>query len=691
MTVSPQPPTPEARPHTIHIHDLSIPDEYAWLQQRDDPALIPYLEAENAYAAAVMADTGALQQQLYAELRGRIKEQDLSVPVRDGPFLYYTRTETGQQYPLVCRRSHPDGPEELLLDVNQLAEGHSFCRLGPVEVSPDHTLLAYGLDTTGAIVYDLFVKDLGTGELLPDRATQMAWSLEWGEDGRTLYYTRFDHAHRPYRLYRHTLGATQADATLLYEEPDERYLVNLDKTRSAAYLLLTLYSHDGTEVHYKPAADPAAPFTLLDARRPKVEYKVTHQGDRFLIVTNEGAENFKLLAAPTADPAQRSELIAHRPDVLLDNVDAFAEHLVVYERRAGLQQIRISAPDGNNVRYVAFPEPVYSVSAEGNKAYATDTLRFAYSSLVTPRSIIDYGLDTAHWELRKQDEIPSGYDPSRYVAERLEAVAADGARVPISLVRLRDTPRDGTALCLLTGYGAYGYTYDPSFNANILSLTERGFVFAIAHIRGGRELGRAWYEQGRLGHKQNSFSDFIACAEALVTQGYTSPARLAITGTSAGGLLMSAVVNARPELFRAVLARVPFTNVVAAMLDPNLPLTMIEYDQWGNPHDPAQFRSLLSYSPYEHVAAKAYPHILATGGLNDLQVPYWDPAKWVARLRARKTDDNLLLLRINMTAGHSGASGRFASLEETAFEYAFLLKALGYSNPTQVVSRPPGG
>lgn len=678
MPSSLTPPRAETRPHLIDIHGEAIPDEYAWIQRRDDPALLPYLEAENAYAEAVMADTADLRARLYAELRGRIKEQDLSVPVRMGPYLYYLRTEEGQQYPIVCRRADPDAPEEVLLDVNQLAEGKSFCRLGPVKLSPDHSLLAYGLDTTGAIVYDLFVKDLRTGELLPDTVANMAWSLEWGEDGRTLYYTVFDHAHRPHRLYRHTLGADPAAAALLYEEPDERYMVNLRKTRSRAYLTMLLYSHDGTEAYYKPAGDPAAPFVLLDARRPKIEYKLEHQGERFLILTNEGAENFKLLEAPTADPGRRRELIAHRPDVLIDGVDAFADYLVVYERRGGLQQIRISAPDGSGERYVAFPEPTYSVTPEGNDEYAADTLRFAYSSLVSPRSVIDYGMATGAWELRKQEEIPSGYDPALYVAERLEAVAPDGARVPISLVRRRDTPRDGSAPCLLMGYGAYGYSYDPAFDTRSLSLTDRGFVWAIAHIRGGQELGRAWYEQGRLLQKKNSFTDFIACAEHLVALGYTSPAGLAITGTSAGGLLMSAVVNARPDLFGAVLARVPYTNVIAAMLDPNLPLTIIEYDQWGNPHDLEQFRYMLSYSPYEQIEAKAYPPILATAGLNDLQVPYWDPAKWVARLRARKTDSAMLLLRTNMTAGHSGASGRFARLEETAFEYAFILKALGY-------------
>ncbi len=678
MAKLPEPPLAEQRPHIISMHGHEIPDEYAWLQRRDDPAVVPYLEAENAYAAAVMADTEELQRRLYTELRGRIKEQDLSVPERIGPYFYYYRTETGQQYPIVCRRAAPDGPEEVLLDVNQLAEGKSFCRLGPFKISPDHSMVAYGLDTTGAIVYDLFVKDLRSGELLPDTVANMAWSLEWGEDGRTLYYTLFDHAHRPYQLYQHTLGDDPAAAALLYEEPDERFMVNLSKTRSKAYLLLTLYSHDGTEVHYRPADDPAAPFTLFEARRPKIEYKLEHQGERFLIVTNEEAENFRLLEAPTANPAQRRELLAHRPDVLIDGVAPFADYLVVYERRAGLQQIRISRPDGGDPRYVAFPEPTYSVYPEGNQEYATTTLRFAYSSLVSPRSVIDYDMAAGSWELRKQEEIPSGYDPSLYVAERLEAVAPDGVRVPISLVRRRDTPRDGSAPCLLMGYGAYGYSFDPGFDTRSLSLTDRGFVWAIAHIRGGQELGRAWYEQGRLLNKKNTFGDFIACAEHLVALGYTSPRGLAITGTSAGGLLMSAVVNARPDLFTAVLARVPYTNVIAAMLEPNLPLTIIEYDQWGNPHDPEQFAYMLSYSPYEHIEARAYPHILATGGLNDLQVPYWDPAKWVARLRQRKSGESMLLLRTNMTAGHSGASGRFARLEETAFEYAFILKALGY-------------
>ncbi|HMQ31552.1 MAG TPA: oligopeptidase B, partial [Chloroflexaceae bacterium] len=483
MTSTLTPPIAERRPHTISLHGETIEDEYAWLQRRDDPAVRAYLEAENAYAEAVMADTAELRGRLYAELRGRIKEQDLSVPVRDGPFLYYTRTEEGAQYPLVCRRPAPDGPEELLLDVNRLAEGKSYCRLGPLEVSPDHTMLAYGLDTTGGVVFDLFVKDLRSGELLPDTVKGIG-DVEWEQTGRALYYTVFDHARRPHRLYRHELGTDPAAARLLYEEADERYFVYVRTTRSRAFLLMTLGSHDGTEVHYKPAGDPEAPFTMLDARRYRVQYHVEHQGERFLIVTNDGAENFRLLEAPVADPTRRRELIPHRPDVLLDGVDAFADYLVVYERRGGVQQIRVSAPDGGDPRYVSFPEPTYEIEPEDNEEYNTTILRFAYSSLVTPRSIVDYDMATSTWELRKQEEIPSGYDPASYVAERLEAVAPDGARVPISLVRRADTPRDGSAPCLLTGYGAYGYSFDPGFNANVLSLLDRGFVYAIGHIRG---------------------------------------------------------------------------------------------------------------------------------------------------------------------------------------------------------------
>lgn len=673
----PQPPRAAPRPQTRTVHGVLLNDEYAWLEDRDDPATLAYLEAEHDYAEARLAELVPLREQLYHELRGRMMEQDRSVPVRRGPYLYYQRNEAGQEYPLFCRQAAPDGPEELLLDLNALALGQPYCKLGPFAPSPDQRLLAYGLDTSGAIVYTLAIKDLDSGAMLREQIPNAARSLEWGEDGRSLYYTTFDHAHRAYRLYRHTLGQDPAEDELLYEEADERFSLTLRKTRSGAFLLLNLFSFDCSEVRYKPADDPAAPFVVFDQRQPQVQYQLEHQGDNFLIVSNAEAENFCLRIAAVADPSQRCVLLPHRPDVLIDGVDAFAKYLVVYERRAGLQQLRISAPDGTNVRYVHFPESVYSFYPEGNFEYTSESLRFAYSSLVTPRSVIDYEMRKGRWQLRKRDEIPSGYDPARYMAERIEASAPDGALVPISLVRRRDTPQDGSAPALLVGYGAYGFSYDPGFNPHWISLLDRGFVCAIAHVRGGQELGRAWYEAGRLTNKKNSFSDFIACAEQLVEQGYTSAAWLAISGTSAGGLLVSAVVNMRPDLFRAVLARVPFTNVISAMLNPELPLTIGEYQQWGDPADAEQFHYMLGYSPYDQIQAQAYPHILATAGLHDLQVPYWDPAKWVARLRAHKTDSNMLLLRTNMQAGHSGVSGRFAILEELAFEYAFLLKALG--------------
>ncbi|PDW03383.1 S9 family peptidase [Candidatus Viridilinea mediisalina] len=676
-TKDPQPPHAIPRPLTRTVHGLLLSDEYAWLEDRDNPETLAYLEAENGYAEALLAEHAPLREQLYHELRGRIKEQDRSVPVRRGPYFYYQRNEADHEHALFCRQWAPDGPEELLLDLNALAANHAYCQLGPCAPSPDHGLLAYGLDTTGAKIYTLAIKDLQSGALLPEQIPNVAWNIAWGEDGRSLYYTTFDQAHRAYRLYRHTLGHDPAEDELLYEEADERFSLTLRKTRSGAFLLLNLFSFDCSEVRYKPADDPAAPFVVFDQRQPQVQYQLEHQGDNFLIVSNAEAENFCVRIAAVADPSQRCVLLPHRPDVLIDGVDAFANHLVVYERRAGLQQLRISAPDGTNVRYVRFPESVYKFYPEGNFEYTSDSVRFVYSSLVTPRSVIDYELQKGRWQLRKRDEIPSGYDPARYVAERIEASAPDGALVPMSLVRRRETPQDGTAPALLVGYGAYGMSYDPGFNPHWISLLDRGFVCAIAHVRGGQELGRAWYEAGRLTNKKNSFSDFIACAEHLIEHGYTSAARLAISGTSAGGLLVSAVVNMRPDLFRAVIARVPFTNVISAMLNPELPLTIGEYEQWGDPAVAEQFHAMRDYSSYDQISAQAYPHILATAGLYDLQVPYWDPAKWVARLRARKTDSNMLLLRTNMQAGHSGASGRFAILEELAFEYAFLLEALG--------------
>ncbi len=669
-----QPPVAMRKPVIIRLHGDEIVDEFAWLEDRNDPAVIAYLEAENAYAEAVMAPTAALRERLYHEMRGRIKEDDCSVPVPRGRYRYYTRTEQGAEYPLMCRKVGDDGPDEVLLDLNALATGHTFCRLGPYEPSPDQQRLAYGLDTTGSIIFTLFIKDLVTGAVL-DAPIERVDEAQWADD-QTLFYTVYDDAHRSYRLYRHVLGTSPADDVLIYEETDERFHLSLRRSRSGMYLLLTCYSHNGTEVHYLPTATPFAEWQVIYPRRPQIEYFVDHHGDHFYIRTNDGAENFRLLRAPVSDPTNTVEILPGRDDTLLDRIDCFADYLVVYERRAGLRQIRISDPDGHNPRYIDFPEPVYTCQADVNVEFATDQLRLIYSSLVTPPSVISYDMRHGTWQVLKQEEIPSGYDPSLYVSERLTATAPDGAQVPISIVYRRDRPRQGGA-CLLYGYGAYGYSYDPVFDSKRLSLLDRGFVVAIAHVRGGQELGRQWYEQGRLLHKPNTFSDFIACAEHLIAEGYTSPSQLAINGRSAGGLLMGAVVNARPDLFQAVVAGVPFTNVIIAMLKPDLPLTVTEWEQWGNPEIENEYRVMRAYDPYLNIKSGQYPHILVTAGLHDLQVPYWDPAKWVAKLRTMKTNDTMLLLRTNLQAGHSGHSGRFARLEEFAWEYAFILTALG--------------
>jgi oligopeptidase B len=566
------------------------------------------------------------------------------------------------------------------LDENALAEGHAYCRVFTFEPSPDQNLLAYSVDTTGALVFDLYVKDLQSGALLTGPIANTSWTAAWASDNRTLFYTVFDDAHRAYKLFRHAVGDDPTNDALAYHEQDDAFSVEVKRTRSGGYLLLTLSSHSASEVHYLPADHPEGNFKLVEARRPWLEYYVEHHAERFLIRTNDEAENFKLMEAPIYDLAKANwrEVVAHREDTLVEGIDAFGDHLVVYERSSGLQRIRLSDPGGlSNVRYVDFPEPAYAFRADENPEFVTDILHFRYTSFLIPDSTIDYDMASRHWEVKKQQEIPSGYDASQYASERLTATAPDGARVSISLVYRKDLKRDGGNPLLLVGYGAYGLSYDPHFDAKRLSLLGRGFVVAIAHIRGGSELGRRWYEQGRLMHKRNTFTDFIACAEHLVKEGYTGPERLAIMGGSAGGLLMGAVTNMRPDLFKAMVALVPFAKVITAMLTPQLPLTISEYEQWGRPDDPEAFRYMLSYSPYENVEAKAYPHLFVKGGLNDLQVPYWDPAKWVAKLRAHKTDDNRLLLVTNMAAGHGGASGRYDHLREDAQVYAFLIDALG--------------
>ena len=647
-------------------------DEYAWLRDRKLPETIAYLEAENRYTAAVMHPVSETEEQLYREIVARVKETDFSVPAARGEWLYYTRTEKGKQYGIHCRKRGPNGAEEIVLDGNRLAEGHEYFSLGAFEPSPDQSLLAYAVDTSGDEVYTVRFLDLRTGELLPDTLSGTSAAVQWANDNGTCFYVTLDESKRPYRLFRHRLGAAGADELLL-EEEDERFELEVQKSLSGAYLFLEISSNVTSEYRYVAVDDPGGEFRVLLQRRQDIEYDVTHQGRHFYLRINDRGRNFRLLRMEV-DGTGQVEVRPHREEVLLEGVLAFRDHLALVEREDGLRQIAIENLATGERHRMEFPEPVYAAWPMDNLEFETARLRLGYTSLVTPLSVFDYDMQARRRELRKQTEVLGGYDPSRFVTERIFAEAPDGIRVPISLVHRRGLARDGAAPALLYGYGAYGINSEPAFSSERLSLLERGWVFAIAHVRGGEELGRGWYEDGRLLCKRNTFSDFIACAERLIASGYTSGERLAIRGGSAGGLLVGAVLNMRPELFHTAIAKAPFVDALNTMLDPTLPLTTIEYEEWGNPEEPAYYDYILSYSPYDNVAATGYPHLLVTGGLNDPRVGFWEPAKWVARLRARRTDDRLLLLKTEMGAGHFGPSGRYRKYRETAMEYAFLAR-----------------
>lgn len=675
----PSPPVASCKPHVQTVHGIARTDDYHWLRERDNPEVLAHLQAENEYTEAVLWHTKDLQEQLYLEMKGRIKETDLTVPTKNGEYYYYTRTFEGKQYPVHYRTKGIDGPEELLLDSNRLAEGHEYFRLGNFVVSPDHKLLAYSTDTNGSETYTTFVKELSAGRLLPDTIPNTYYGLVWANDNQHLFYTVLNDAKRPFQAYRHALGTDSKQDVLVHHETDDRFNVRLSKTRSKRFILLDVDSQITSEVRFLDADTPASEFRLLQPRRQGMEYTVEHHGNDFYIVTNDNALNFKLMKAPVADPRQENwtEVIGHRPDVKLDGVDAFAGHLAIYERHAGLKRMRMRDVQGGGEHYVSFPEPVYTFSAGPNAEFETTQVRLTYTSLVTPRTVFDYDVTTRQLELKKQDEVLGGYNPELYETKRELATAPDGVKVPISIVYRKGARLDGTHPALLYAYGSYGASMDPSFSSSRLSLLDRGFVFAIAHIRGGGDMGRPWYEDGKLLKKKNTFTDFIASAEHLIARGYTSSDRLAIQGGSAGGLLMGAVANMRPDLFAAVVAQVPFVDVINTMLDASIPLTVIEYEEWGNPANRAYYDYMMSYSPYDNVEAKDYPHILVTAGLNDPRVQYWEPAKWTAKLRAMKTDNNRLLLKTNLGAGHGGPSGRYDSLKETAFVYAFILDTIG--------------
>ena len=684
-----QPPVAERRTHVDTLHGEVRSDDYFWLRKKSDPAVAAYLEAENAYAEQVLAPLAGLRETLYQEMLGRIKQTDLSVPYRDNGYFYYSRTEEGKQYPVIARkRGSLDAPEEVLLDVNRLAEGQSFMSVGYVEPSPDAQLLAYGTDSTGYRQYVLHVKDLRTGQLLDTRAERLR-SVAWADDNRTLFYT-VEHpvTKRAYQIYRHVLGTPTHE--LLYEEPDERFNLYVGRTSSDEYLLLHISSLTTSEVRYLRADDPAGEWRQVAPRVQDREYDVGHHGDSFYIRVNDTGRNFRLVKAPVTDPAERNwtEVIPHRDDVMLQGVQLFRNHMLAYERADALPRLVIHDLRNGGSHEVAFPEPVYSVFPTSNAEFDTNILRYAYQSFVTPSSVYDYDMDTRQATLLKQQEVLGGYDPTQYESERVWAVARDGTRVPVSLVYRKGTPRDGSAPMLLGGYGSYGASSNVSFSSNRLSLLDRGLIVGTAHIRGGGDLGQAWHDQGRMQHKINTFTDFIDVAEHLVKEGYTSTHRLVIEGGSAGGLLMGAVTNMRPDLFRAVIAHVPFVDVINTMLDETLPLTVGEFEEWGNPKIAEQYRWIRAYDPYTNVAARDYPAMLVKTSFNDSQVMYHEPAKWVAKLRAHKTDDNPLLFVTNMAAGHGGSSGRYDRLREIALDYAFMLWQVGAAGVRPEVTSP---
>ncbi len=670
------PPVAPIHPKQIALHGDTRTDNYFWLREKTSAEVLDYLAAENEYTAAMMQPEEAFEEQLYQEIVSRIQETDLTLPARLGDYFYYTRTEKGKQYQLYCRkRLTLDAAEEVLLDGNALAEGQSYFRVGAYDVSPDQQLLAYSTDFDGDEVYTIRVKDLRTGELLTESIGGASAALAWASDNRTFFYAKVDAAKRPYQVFRHVLGSA-ADA-LVWHETDERFEVDLTKTKSRDYIILDIFSHVTSEHRYLDANHPEADFRAMLPRTQNVEYDAAHHGGFFYVRINDAGPNFRLMKLPVGSSslADAEEVRPHRPEIMIESVDAFRDHLVLLERDNGLRQIEIEKFSTGARHRVAFPEPVYTVTADFNPEFDTPLLRFAYTSLITPLSIFDYDMDRETRELRKQTEVLGGYDPALYRSERIFATAPDGVRVPVSLVYRHDTPRDGSAGAWLYGYGAYGIATEPAFRSERLCLLDRGFVYAMAHIRGGSEMGRPWYDDGKLLHKKNSFSDFVACAEHLIAERYTASDRLAINGGSAGGLLMGAVTNMRPDLFAVVIAKVPFVDVLNTMLDASLPLTVIEYEEWGNPNQQPWYDYIRSYSPYDNVRPARYPHMLVTGGLNDPRVSYWEPAKWVARLRATKEGDNLLLLKTNMGAGHFGASGRYEKFRETAEDYAFLKRA----------------
>ncbi|MEO8538266.1 MAG: S9 family peptidase [bacterium] len=674
---SPMPPIAIRKPTTTSVHGDARTDDYAWMREKGTEPVTAYLEAENAYANAVLEPLKPLEAVLYGEMLDRIKEDDESFPYELGGWLYYSRTEAGKQYAVHCRKRSDDSPEEILLDLNAMAEGHSYMGLGAYQPSPDGRYLAYSTDTTGFRQYTLVVKDLESGDHLAFEV-QQAGTVAWSNDNNTIFYTVDDEAKRPARVFRYQLNATSAQ--FIYEEPDEMFRVSIHRARSGQYLFLTSASHTSTEVRYLAAGDALSEWQLIAQRVHEHEYYADHHSDWLYFLSNDAGRNFRVVRAPLASPGREhwQEVVAHRDAVMIEDLDLFAGHMVLSTRAGGLQRLEVIRLSDGEEHTVEFPEPVFTVFTGPNRVWDATLLRYNYQSPVTPPQVVDYDMNSRSMVVRKELEVP-GYDRFQYETERLWIAAEDGTKVPVSVVSKRGLRRDGSAPMLLQGYGSYGANYPINFNSNRVSLLDRGIVVACAHIRGGGEMGKAWHDDGKMMTKMNTFTDFVDVAEGLVERGFTSADRLIATGRSAGGLLMGAVMNLRPELFKAVVAGVPFVDVVNTMLDSTLPLTVGEWEEWGNPNVPEEYRYMKGYCPYSNVEAKPYPALFVKTALNDSQVMYWEPAKWVAKLRAHKTDANPLVFRTDMGAGHGGASGRYDYLNEVAEEYAFILWQAGKS------------
>lgn len=681
------PPKAAVRPHEMTLHGHTRIDNYYWLNERENPEVIAYLDAENSYANACLKHTEPLQEQLFKEITGRIKQDDNSVPIKIRNYFHYTRFEEGKEYPIYCRKKHSlDAPEEILLDGNQLAEGYAFFDIGEISLSEDDRLLAYSVDTVSRRIYTVFVKDLETGELIGDPIPNTSGNIVWASDNVTLFYGVKDETLRPYKIMRHRLGTQPNEDVEVYRELDETFICYISKTKSRKYLIINSDSTLSSECRIVESDQPTNDFRVFQERQSDMLYGIDHYREHFYIQTNaDGAKNYKIMRTPVGqtEMIHWEEVVAHRDRVMIEGITLFDKFFVIEEREGGLVKIRIKTWDGTIDYYIDFGELTYTAGVGGNPDFDAVTLRYAYNSMTTPSSVYEFDMEKRTKTLLKRQEVVGGYDPEDYVTERLMVPSHDGVLVPVSLVYKKvkvsesvEGPTPHNCPLVLYGYGSYGSSMDAYFSVARLSLLDRGFIWAIAHIRGGEEMGRKWYDDGKMLNKKNTFLDFIACAEHLIKIGYTASDKLFAMGASAGGLLMGAVVNMRPDLWKGIIAQVPFVDVVTTMLDESIPLTTGEYDEWGNPNEKQYYDYILSYSPYDNVEAKDYPAMLITTGLHDSQVQYWEPAKWTAKLRALKTDKNPLYLKTEMDYGHGGASGRFEGYKEVALEYAFMLDLL---------------